>query len=358
LTPVVRTFAARVTGWQRAKGRTGLPWQQDGDPYRIWLSEVMLQQTQVATVLPYYTRFVDRFPTVQSLAAAPLECVLESWSGLGYYRRAHHLHAAATGVMREHGGRFPADAATLATLPGIGRSTAAAIAAFACSERNPILDGNVKRVLARHCGVAGWPGEPRVAAALWRVAETLVPDDGADMRAYTQGMMDIGATICTRARPRCDACPVREDCVARSTGRIDELPAPRPRKALPQRAVTVLLLMRDGEVLLERRPPTGIWSGLWSLPELARDTDVATHVSVQLHASPGALRHWPVLHHGFTHFSLAMHPVSVPILQWPLDARMPGAQWFGRAAAIAAAIPAPIRKLLRSVDAGEFELVG
>jgi len=354
----VQTFAARVTAWQRAQGRHGLPWQQDHDPYRIWLSEVMLQQTQVATVLPYYARFVERFPTVQSLAAAPLERVLECWSGLGYYRRAHHLHAAANVVMREHRGRFPADAATLATLPGIGRSTAAAIAAFARNERNPILDGNVKRVLARHRGVAGWSGEPRVQAMLWAVAATLLPDREADMRAYTQGMMDVGATICTRSRTRCDVCPVAEDCVARSSGRIAELPAARPRRELPQRAITVLMLERDGRILLERRPAVGIWSGLWSLPELSRETDVATHVSVHLRAEGGAPQRLPVLHHGFTHFALAIHPVRVTVVRWPLDARMPGAEWFDRHAAIAAAIPAPIRRLLRSVDTGEFALVG
>jgi len=354
----VQTFAARVTAWQRAQGRHGLPWQQDHDPYRIWLSEVMLQQTQVATVLPYYARFVERFPTVQSLAVAPLERVLEAWSGLGYYRRAHHLHAAANAVMRDHGGTFPADAATLETLPGIGRSTAAAIAAFARSERNPILDGNVKRVLARHRGVVGWPGEPRVQAVLWAVAATLVPDREADMCAYTQGMMDVGATVCTRTRPRCDACPVADDCVARAGGRIAELPTPRPRMKLPQRAVTVLLLEHDGQILLERRPDVGIWSGLWSLPELSRDVDVASYVSVHLRAEAGVPEPLPVLQHGFTHFALAIHPVKVPVLRWPLDARMPGAEWFDRDAALAAAIPAPIRRLLRSVASGEFALVG
>jgi len=351
-------FPARVSGWQRAHGRRDLPWQQDRDPYRIWLSEIMLQQTQVATVLPYFKRFVDQFPTVESLAAAPLDRVLEQWSGLGYYRRAHHLHAAAQAVMRDHAGRFPRDAATLSTLPGIGRSTAAAIAAFAGDERGAILDGNVKRVLARHRGVDGWPGEPRVQAALWRVADALVPDSARDIRAYTQGMMDIGATICTRTRPRCDVCPVHDDCIARLTGRIAELPAPRPRKALPQREVTVLLLERDGDVLLERRPALGIWGGLWSLPELPRETDVPAYVGVHLAATTGALQWLPPLTHGFTHFALTMHPVRVEVLGWPLDARMPGVEWFARDAALAAAIPSPIRKLLRIGDASEFRLTG
>jgi len=216
----------------------------------------------------------------------------------------------------------------------------------------------VKRVLARHRGVAGWPGEPRVQAMLWNIAATLLPDREADMRAYTQGMMDVGATICTRTRPHCDVCPVAEDCVARAGRRTTELPTPRPRKALPQRAITVLLLERDGEILLERRPAVGIWSGLWSLPELSRDVDVATYVSVHLRAEAGALEPLPVMQHGFTHFALAIHPVRISIVRWPLDARMPGAEWFEPDAAIAAAIPSPIRRLLRSVQSGEFALVG
>ncbi|MFI4888418.1 MAG: A/G-specific adenine glycosylase, partial [Burkholderiales bacterium] len=248
--PLRDSFAARVIAWQRRCGRRDLPWQNTRDAYRIWLSEVMLQQTQVATVLPYFTRLVSEFPTVGALAAAPLSRVLELWSGLGYYRRAHHLHAAARTVADRHAGRFPSDAATLATLPGIGRSTAAAIAAFAGDERGAILDGNVKRVLARHRGIDGWPGAPRVEAGLWRVAEALLPDaaNGASnaIAAYTQGMMDIGATICTRSRPHCDACPVNDDCIARRDGRVDSLPSPRPRKALPQRSVAVLLLERNG----------------------------------------------------------------------------------------------------------------
>jgi len=356
------SFAARIIEWQRAHGRHGLPWQNTRDAYRIWLSEVMLQQTQVATVLPYFARFIAAFPTVATLAAAPLSRVLECWSGLGYYRRAHHLHAAARIVVEQHGGRFPSDAATLTTLPGIGRSTAAAIAAFAGGERGAILDGNVRRVLARHCGVDGWPGTPAVQQQLWRTAEALLPGatvgNAKDIAAYTQGMMDIGATICTRTRPRCDVCPVHDDCIARLTGRIAELPAPRPRKALPQREVTVLLLERDGDVLLERRPALGIWGGLWSLPELPRETDVPAYVHVHLAAKTGTLQWLPPLTHGFTHFALTMHPVRVEVLGWPLDARMLGVEWFARDAALAAAIPSPIRKLLRIGDASEFRLTG
>jgi A/G-specific adenine glycosylase len=343
-------FAQRVIDWQRTHGRHDLPWQQQRDAYRIWLSEVMLQQTQVATALPYYTRFIDEFPTVADLARAPLERVLQLWSGLGYYRRAHHLHAAARTVVGEHNGQFPTDAATLATLPGIGRSTAAAIAAFASDERGAILDGNVKRVLARHRGVDGWPGDPRVQATLWRFAGALLPASSG-IRAYTQGLMDLGATLCTRANPRCAACPVAADCVAFNDARTDSLPAPRPRARLPRRAVTMLVLERAGEVLLERRPPVGIWSGLWSLPEVPVGTDIGDYVRSRFGATPGEPQPLRCIDHVFTHFALTMHPVSVPITRWPTTADAPGvAEWFTHEAAIAAALPAPIRTLVRRLS--------
>jgi A/G-specific adenine glycosylase len=315
----------------------------------------MLQQTQVATVLPYFARFVADFPDVATLAAAPLARVLERWSGLGYYRRAHHLHAAARIVVERHGGCFPRDAETLATLPGIGRSTAAAITAFASGERVPILDGNVKRVLARHRGVDGWPGEPRVQARLWPIAESLIgPVSGpADVAGYTQGMMDLGATVCTRTRPRCIACPVAGDCVARREARIDELPSPRPRKALPRRAVIVLLHERQGRILMERRPPLGIWGGLWSLPEAPCDADVQAVIAARFNAVAHASRALPAIVHGFTHFALTMCPVQVQVDDGPMAAGMDGVDWFTPAAAVAAAVPSPIRRLLSSVRVGE-----
>ena len=342
------SFAARIVAWQRAHGRHDLPWQRTRDAYRIWLSEVMLQQTQVATVLPYYRRFVAEFPAVADLAAAPIGRVLELWSGLGYYRRAHHLREAACIVMRDHGGRFPVDAATLMTLPGIGRSTANAIAAFASGERGAILDGNVKRVLARHRGIEGWPGEPRVQAELWRVAAAFLPDGKQAIGAYTQGLMDLGATACTRTRPDCNACPVAVDCVARRDERVDQLPHPRPLRPLPRREVTVLLLTRAGDVLLEQRPPVGVWSGLWSLPEVACEADVALHVAARFNAPTGAVHRLPPLTHVFTHFALTMHPVRVPITHWPTMAGTRGVEWFARDSAIVAAVPAPIRRLLRA----------
>jgi A/G-specific adenine glycosylase len=349
-------FAERVVAWQRTHGRHDLPWQ-DADAYRIWLSEIMLQQTQVATVLPYYLRFIAEFPTVRALAAASLDRVLALWSGLGYYRRAHHLHAAAKMVVQIHGGRFPGDATTLQTLPGIGRSTAAAIAAFASGECNAILDGNVKRVLARHRGIEGWAGNGAVEASLWRAADILVrkiargsyaSQRGRDIAAYTQGLMDIGATICTRTRPRCDRCPLADDCIARREARIDDLPTPRPRKPLPQRAVTLLVLQHDQDILLEQRPPLGIWAGLWSFPEVPEDTDVAGYVAARFQAACASTRALPPLVHAFTHFGLTMHPIAVSVADWPRVATAPGVAWFTREAALAAAIPAPVRKLLRS----------
>ena len=248
-----RPFAARIGAWQRRHGRHDLPWQQSRDPYRIWLSEIMLQQTQVATVLPYYERFLAAFPDVRSLAAAPIGRVLELWAGLGYYRRAHHLHAAARAVVDRHGGSFPRTPDELAALPGVGRSTAAAIAAFAFGVRGAILDGNVKRVLARHRGIEGFPGEAAVEKQLWVVAEALLPVRGIE--SYTQGLMDLGATVCTRYGPRCDACPVAGDCVARARGHADRLPSPRPRKSLPKRELKVLLIERAGELMVERPTP-------------------------------------------------------------------------------------------------------
>ena len=345
---MTHAFASRVVAWQRTHGRHDLPWQNTRDAYRIWLSEIMLQQTQVATVLPYYTRFVAAFPDVAALAHAPLDDVLAHWSGLGYYRRAHHLHQAAGVVVAQHGGEFPHDAATLASLPGIGRSTAAAIAAFAFGAREAILDGNVKRVLARHHGIDGWPGAPKVERALWNAANALLPTD--EIEAYTQGLMDLGATICSRANPVCLHCPVNADCVARREGRIDALPAPRPAKPLPQREVRVLVIEHGGEVLFEKRPAVGIWGGLWSLPECALDDDVRDIVRARFGADVAMRDALPPIAHGFTHFGLTMHPQRLAAARWPQRAEEgQGTLWLSPQDALAAALPAPIKKLVRSL---------
>jgi A/G-specific adenine glycosylase len=341
------SFAARVGAWQRKHGRHDLPWQQSRDPYRIWLSEVMLQQTQVATALPYYERFLAAFPDVRSLAAAPIGRVLELWAGLGYYRRAHHLHAAARMVMDRYGGSFPQTPEDLAALPGVGRSTAAAIAAFAFGVRGAILDGNVKRVLARHRGIDGFPGETAVEKQLWTVAEGLLPARGIE--SYNQGLMDLGATVCTRSGPRCDACPVATDCVARVQVRIDRLPSPRPRKSVPKRELRVLLIERAGELLLERRPATGIWSGLWSLPELSVEADVAEALRARFGVDSAAIVALAPIVHGFTHFTLTLHPLRIAVRRWQPRAESPEHIWLARDDAMSAALPAPIKRLIRDL---------
>lgn len=308
----------------------------------------MLQQTQVSTATPYFLRFVARLPDVSALAAASIDEVLTLWAGLGYYRRAHHLHAAAVAVMRDHGGVFPADALTLLTLPGIGRSTAAAIAAFSSGERGAILDGNVKRVLARHGGIDGYPGDNAVAARLWAYAEALLPT--AEIERYTQAMMDLGATVCVRLRPLCLLCPVMDDCVARREHRTDTLPAVRPRKIVPRRALQVLLVERGGEFLFERRAATGIWSGLWSLPEVAVDGDIAVALQVRFGATVARVTTLAPIEHAFTHFTLTLHPQHIAPDAWPTRAQMPGYVWLTRDNALNAALPAPIKRLMRSLQ--------
>jgi len=344
-------FSARLVAWHETHGRHDLPWQGTRDPYRIWLSEIMLQQTQVAMVIPYYGRFVARFPDVRALAAAPEDRVLEHWSGLGYYRRAHHLHAAARAIVATHDGEFPRDTDAIASLPGIGRSTAAAIAAFAYGTHSAILDGNVKRVLARHRGIAGFPGAPKVVAKLWAAAEALLPPrgSGTPIEIYTQALMDLGATVCTRTRPRCGGCPVAGDCIARREDRIAELPTPRPEKALPHRALRLLVIERAGTILFEKRPGAGIWAGLWSLPEVDVDADVVAHCRAQFGAEVGVGEALPPIEHGFTHFRLTLHPQRITARGWPLRAEAAGQVWLTPDDALAAALPAPVRRLVRSL---------
>ena len=342
-----RAFATHLVAWQRRHGRHDLPWQRTRDPYRIWLAEIMLQQTQVATVIPYYERFVAAFPDIRALAAAPIDRVLAHWSGLGYYRRAHHLHAAARAIVARPGGRFPRTLDTVAALPGVGRSTAAAIVVFAFDQRAAILDGNVKRVLARHRGIDGFPGAPKVEAELWRTAEDLLPS--RDVDTYTQALMDLGATVCTRTRPRCGECPVAIDCTAVRDGRVDQLPTPRTKKTLPQRLVRVLVIERAGTILLEKRPAIGIWAGLWSLPEVDVTAEVAKHCHARFGARVVAGAELAYIEHTFTHFRLTLRPQRIAVRSWPSRAESPAFVWLTRDDALAAALPAPIRKLIRSL---------
>jgi len=345
--PAVSGFAGRLVRWQTRHGRHDLPWQGTRDPYRIWLSEVMLQQTQVATVIPYYERFLARFPDVGSLARAPLDDVLILWSGLGYYSRARNLYAAARVVMTKHGGRFPPTREALAELPGVGRSTAAAIAVFAFGAREAILDGNVKRVLARHFAVRGYPGERRVGERLWKLAEAQLP--AKSIERYTQALMDLGATVCARARPACARCPVNASCKARASGRIAAYPGRRAHKPLPLKATAMLLLLRHGEVLLEKRPPAGIWGGLWCLPEMPVGANAREACARRFGVRPVGTRRLAPLRHGFTHFTLDIVPVVCRADTVPARAAEPGQVWLPLEEAAQAAVPAPVRKLLRGL---------
>ena len=338
-------FAARLIAWQKRHGRRGLPWQETRDPYRIWLSEVMLQQTQVSAVIPYYRRFVERFPTVAELARASEDAVLRLWSGLGYYARGRNLHAAAKQIAAL--GRFPSTSAAIGELPGVGRTTAAAIAAFAFNERAAILDGNVKRVLARCFGVEGWPGAPAVQARLWSIAESLLPD--RNVATYTQALMDLGATVCTRTRPTCDACPIKTHCFAYREQRVADLPTPRPRQPIPERQATWLVLRRDGQVLLERRPSAGLWGGLWSFPECDGREPRAFCREV-LNYDVEAMRPLEPLQHGFTHFQLHIRPLVCEVRRGAPRAESPGRLWLDLPDARQAAIPAPVKKVLNSVQ--------
>jgi len=345
------SFSQAVIDWQKVHGRHALPWQNTTDAYRIWLSEIMLQQTQVAAVLGYYARFLARFPDVLTLAAAPSEDVMAHWAGLGYYTRARNLHACARRVADEYGGVFPGDPALLAELPGIGRSTAAAIAAFSGGFRAAIMDGNVKRVFARVFGIDQYPGEKRVEEALWRRADALLPADGG-IEAYTQGLMDLGATLCTRSRPACERCPLQSRCVAFATGRTDELPIRKPRKTVPEKHTRMLVILDDGQVVLHQRAASGIWGGLVSLPEVGGHLAMVEDApAVDAMASAASMfgtieEIAPLLPlvHVFTHYKLHIQPYRVALGQ--RHALPPGYLWQDMATIEQAALPSPVKKLL------------
>jgi A/G-specific adenine glycosylase len=303
-------FSSRLLDWFAQYGRRDLPWQQQRTPYRVWVSEIMLQQTQVATVIPYYERFMERFPDVDALASASQDQVLHYWSGLGYYARARHLHAAAQQLVEQCNGHFPDTLDAVMALPGIGRSTAGAILALATGRRETILDGNVKRVLARFHAVEGWPAQAQVQKRLWELAEGHTP--AQQVAEYTQAIMDLGATVCTRGQPACGRCPLRADCEACRTGRQSEFPAPRPGKAMPVRTTRMLMLVnRDNHILLEQRPPVGIWGGLWGFPEPGGDVPVEHWAEETLGITVSPLESWPVVRHTFSHFHLDITPMLV-----------------------------------------------
>ena len=337
-------FSERVLAWFDTHGRKDLPWQESTDAYRIWVSEIMLQQTQVLTVIPYFERFMTSFPTVTALANANLDDVLHHWSGLGYYARARNLHQAARTIRDDHGGVFPADIDDVIALPGIGRSTAGAILSLALNQRHPILDGNVKRVLARHEAVGGWPGKTAVTKRLWELAEGHTPL--ARSAAYTQAIMDLGATLCTRSSPACDRCPVQVDCNASAAGTIDDYPGRKPKKEKPLRQTTMLMASSSERVYLERRPEAGIWGGLWSLPELG-DRTIEDWCRDKLNTAATATESWQTLRHSFSHYDLDIQPILVRI-DAPLSkvADSDGTTWYRLDEIPPGGIAAPVKKLI------------
>jgi A/G-specific adenine glycosylase len=339
------TLQRDLLAWYRGHGRKDLPWQTSRTPYRVWVSEIMLQQTQVATVIPYFHRFVARFPDVGQLAAGTLDEIISLWAGLGYYARARNLHRAARVVCAQFGGEIPSDLDALMSLPGVGRSTAGAIRSLGYGLPAAILDGNVKRVFCRHFGIEGWPGVSAVNRELWRLSEKLLPSDVPDQ--HNQALMDLGATVCTPRDPQCPSCPWQTGCRARIDDRTAALPSPKPARRLPARHQIALLLI-DGEerVYLERRPPTGIWGGLWCLPLFEHRPALeewADHRGIRY----TSVEHFPTRRHTFSHFHLDYDPLRIRVQSRP-DGIADAAShvWLARGHERPPGLPAPVRKLL------------
>ncbi|WP_246590088.1 A/G-specific adenine glycosylase [Marinobacterium ramblicola] len=340
-----KRFHSAVLEWFDRHGRKDLPWQREKTAYNTWISEIMLQQTQVTTVIPYYQRFIDRFPDVHCLAEAEIDEVLHLWTGLGYYARARNLHKAAGIVSREFGGHFPNSVEGLEGLPGIGRSTAGAILSIATGKRAAILDGNVKRVLARFYAVEGWPGQPAVMNRLWSLAEQNTPSKRVG--DYTQAMMDLGATLCTRGKPSCLLCPLQQECKAFALGLTSKLPSPRPKKTLPVKQTQMLIIRDpDQQVLLAQRPPSGIWGGLWSLPEVQDLRDAPAELGIEiLEATP-----LEPVRHTFSHYHLDITPVLVS-LKDPTNSVMEGPPtlWYNSRQPQNIGLAAPVKRLLETL---------
>jgi A/G-specific adenine glycosylase len=343
-------FAQRLLDWWDRHGRHDLPWQHPRTPYRVWISEIMLQQTQVGTVIPYFQRWMQDYPDVPSLAAAPLDAVLSHWSGLGYYARARNLHRAALECMHDHGGDLPRGAEALSALPGIGLSTANAIVSQSTDQPAAVLDGNVRRVLARHAAVEGWTGQGAVQKRLWTEAEARLPASrGAD---YTQAVMDLGATLCTRSKPGCEHCPVRGDCQARLRGLVSRLPSPKPATMVSDRTVH-LLIVRDGDgrVLLEKRPPAGIWGGLWCLP----DGDSIEAIERRLGLSVSGPAPLPGFEHRLSHIRMTIRPALADAVK-PTQVQCSASRdWFEHRQLPQRGLPKPVTDLLNRLHDGEFD---
>lgn len=344
-------FQHSVLDWFDQSGRHDLPWQQAQTPYRVWVSEIMLQQTQVATVIPYFQRFMARFPSVTELAAAEQDEVLHLWTGLGYYARARNLHVAARQVVNDWGGEFPQTLEGMESLPGIGRSTAGAVLSMACGVRAPILDGNVKRVLARYACVEGWPGQTAVQKRLWALAEAYTP--AQRVGDYTQAMMDLGATVCTRSKPACVLCPLQSHCQALADDRVSDFPRPRPKKQLPTRQTWMLLWQNNrAEVLLQQRPPTGIWGGLWCFPEFA-SVEQLQEFACQHQLQAVVDKSPPAFVHTFSHYHLHVHPrIMQGSERFVTVSESRPQRWCDPRQMPAIGLAAPVKRLLQQLDGG------
>ena len=340
-------FSQLLLTWYDKNGRNDLPWRKKISPYRVWLSEIMLQQTQVKTVLPYFQTFIQRFPTITDLANAQEDDVLQLWSGLGYYSRARNLHRAAKIIVADFDGRFPKELLELEKLPGIGRSTAGAIAAIAYKKSAPILDGNVKRVLTRVHAIIGWPGENSVTKKLWAIAEKYTPKQRVD--DYTQAIMDLGATICTRSKPKCHLCPVEHYCAAHAEKKEMDFPTRKKSKELPTKTISMLMILQPDQqsVLLEKRPPIGIWGSLWSLPECENDIDLRQWCQQNYGIEVALQEKWPEIKHSFSHFHLIITPVKLAIKKWQSRVMSPKpTTWHPLNEENIGGIAAPIKRLL------------
>ncbi len=343
-------FSVQLIRWQRTHGRHQLPWQNTSDPYAIWLSEIMLQQTRVATVIPYYLRFLRCYPDINTLALASLDEVLALWSGLGYYSRGRNLHRTAQLIVNKYNGKFPIETELIQQFPGIGRSTAAAIAVFAFGKRSAILDGNVKRVLVRYFGVWDYLGDKKTEVFLWNKAEELLPKKNVknNIKTYSQSLMDLGSAVCTRTKPKCVICPIRLQCIAFQGNLEDKLPISRPHRQQVFKETVMLIIMRRGEVLLEQRPSEGIWGGLWSLPEVKIKDDISLYCAQSLGIEIKLLANLPYIDHIFTHFKLRIYLRSLQVISQTSTKSRSKRKWVTFSGALEMGIPAPVRNILKS----------
>ena len=344
---MTHTFSNQVLNWYDIYGRKHLPWQQQVTPYRVWVSEIMLQQTQVATVIPYYERFMTSFADVQTLAAAPVDDVLHHWTGLGYYARARNLHKAAKQIVEDHNGKFPQTLEQVIALPGIGRSTAGAVLSLACAQRHAILDGNVKRVLARYYAIEGWSGQKKVENTLWSLAEQNLPSERC--QHYTQAMMDLGAMVCTRSRPKCDACPLQSECLAYAQGRQADFPGKKPKKDKPVKNTNLVALLVAGQIYLIQRPLSGLWGGLYGFIESQQSVEQVAKEYGLTNFNQHTLTSF---RHTFSHFHLDITPVLLIAQQqnvMNVAEELP-ARWFPLHEPIEVGLAAPTKKIIEQIQ--------